>query len=83
MSGINFSNVTVTRLLLLREVERHFGQRDFRISQLQELNAIHASDCLHPQMAINGGWIDRVSRGRYKISQRGWDLLKYIKTTLN
>lgn len=79
---IEFQNVTVTRLLLLRELQRHYGERDFTISHMRELNAINASGCLHSHMAVNGGWIEMVDRGKYRLTKRAFDLLEYTREQL-
>lgn len=82
MSDINLKNITVTRLLLIRELERHYGQRDFTISQMRELNSIHASGCLSSHMAVNGGWIKMVGRGKYRLTKKAFDLVRHVKEQL-
>lgn len=76
-------HTTVVRLFVLRELERHYGQREFRFTDVKRLAVIHGAD--RPSLPVSmreAGQIIKLGGGKYRLSEQSFKILRQAKEVL-
>ena len=74
---------SLSRVYLLRELQRHFGEREFRHRDIKNVASIHGSDSpVIPSCLKKNGHLDHLGNGKYRLSKQSLKLLKEAREIL-